>query len=172
MDLYGARVHRLVGRYVANRSDAEDLTQEIFCDLYRCIGSFRGDSALSTWIYRLAVNHCLKYRQRRKPDSVNYEESVIQASDWQVDPAKSALKADLANHVHSALDNLSPVHYDVVVLCELHGLTYQECAQALNIPVGTVKSRLFNAIRSLRVSLKSYVNEDTEAHLTRAEMQS
>ena len=163
-------MHRLVRRYVDNTSDAEDLTQEIFCDLYRCIGSFRGDSALSTWIYRVAVNHCLKYRQRLKPESIHYEEANIQASDWRADPAKSALKTDLANHVHSALDRLSPVHYDVVVLCELHGLTYQECAQALNIPVGTVKSRLFNAIRSLRVSLKGYVSDENEPHFTRAEM--
>ena len=171
LDLYGARVHRLVRRYVDNIADAEDLTQEIFCDLYRCIESFRGESALTTWIYRVAVNHCLKYRQRRKPDSVRYEEADIQASDWHVDPAKSALKSDLADHVHSALDNLSPVHYDVVVLCELHGLTYQECARALDIPVGTVKSRLFNAIRSLRVSLRSYMIDDTEPRLAPVEMQ-
>jgi RNA polymerase sigma-70 factor (ECF subfamily) len=164
-------VHRLVRRYVDNASDAEDLTQEIFCDLYRCVANFRGASALSTWVYRVAVNHCLKYRQRRKPDSVNYEETDIQASDWHVDPAKSALKADLANHVHTALEALSPVHYDVVVLCELQGLTYQECASALNIPVGTVKSRLFNAIRSLRLSLKSYVCDDSEPRLSPAEMQ-
>src|ERR1700722_10526924 len=122
LDLFGGRVHRLVRRYVENASDAEDVTQEIFCDLYRSIGTFRGDSALSTWIYRVVVNHCLKYRQRRKPESVNIEdrERDLQASDWQVDPAQSAFKSDLAAHVHTALKDLSPLHYDVVVLCELH----------------------------------------------------
>lgn len=165
-------MHRLVRRYVDNVTDAEDVTQEIFCDLYRCLGTFRWDSALSTWIYRVAVNHCLKYRQRRKPDSVNIEEAEIQVSDWHADPAKSALKSDLASHVRTALENLSPLHYDVVVLCELHGLTYQECARALDIPIGTVKSRLFNAIRCLRSSLSSYVCDDAEIRFAPAgEMQ-
>lgn len=168
LDLFGARVHRLVRRYVENTSDAEDLTQEIFCDLYRSMSKFRGESALSTWIYRVAVNHCLKHRQRRKPDSVNYEDREIQASDWHVDPAQSAMKSDLASHVHSALKNLSPLHYDVVVMCELHGLTYQECATALDIPVGTVKSRLFNAIRRLRESLSAYMVDDAETRLAPA----
>lgn len=168
LDLFGGRVHRLVRRYVENASDAEDVTQEIFCDIYRTIGAFRGNSALSTWIYRVTVNHCLKYRQRRKPDAVNLEERELPASDWKVDPAQSAIKGDLAAHVHSALSDLSPVHYDVVVLCELQGLTYQECAKALDIPVGTVKSRLFNAIRRLRESLGSYVIDDFEPRLAPA----
>src|SRR5947209_16079519 len=68
-DGYGAKVHRLVRRYVDNPTDAEDLTQEIFYDLYRSIGSFRGESALSTWVYRVAVNRCLRHCQRARPDA-------------------------------------------------------------------------------------------------------
>ncbi|HZP83739.1 MAG TPA: sigma-70 family RNA polymerase sigma factor [Chthonomonadaceae bacterium] len=64
LDAYGAGVQRLVRQYVADRTDAEDILQEIFCDLYRSIGGFEGRSALSTWVYRVAVNHCLKYPQR------------------------------------------------------------------------------------------------------------
>lgn len=158
VDSYGARVQRLVRRYVENTSDGEDLVQEIFCDLYRSLGGFRGEAALSTWVYRVAVNHCLKYRQRTRPDLVPYEEQVAGADeDWRADPARSAIKSELHDQVHEALEQLSPWHYDVVVLCELHGLTYQECAKVLEIPVGTVKSRLSNAIRRLRDSLGGYV---------------
>lgn len=162
VDSYGARVHRLVRRYVDNPTDAEDVTQEIFCDLYRSIGKFRGDSALGTWVYRVAVNHCLKHCQRHRTDSVPYEEQEIHATDWQVDPAQSAFKHELSDQVQVALKELSPLHYDVVVLCEMHGLTYQECAKALDIPVGTVKSRLFNAFRRLRESLSGYIKEESD----------
>lgn len=62
LDLYGERVHRLARRYARSESCAEDLTQEIFLDLYRCIAGFRGDSQLGTWVYRVALNHCLRYR--------------------------------------------------------------------------------------------------------------
>ena len=157
VDAYGTRVHRLVRRYVPNPTDAEDVTQEIFCDLYRSIGQFRGDSALGTWVYRIAVNHCLRHCQRSRSDSVPLEEQEIESQDWRSDPQQAAVKGELNDQVQNALDGLGPHHADVVVLCELHGLTYRECAKVLDIPVGTVKSRLSNAIRRLRVSLESYV---------------
>ena len=157
LDSYGGRVHRLVRRYVDNPTDAEDVTQEIFCDLYRSLGQFRGDSALGTWVYRIAVNHCLRHCQRSRTDSVPLEEQEIEAQDWRSDPQEAAVKGELSDQVQTALDGLGPHHADVVVLCELHGLTYRECAQVLDIPVGTVKSRLSNAIRRLRVSLTNYV---------------
>ncbi len=157
VDSFGARLHALVRRYVANPSDAEDVTQEIFVHLYRNIGKFRGDAALSTWVYRVAVNICLKHCQRARPDSLPFEEQVLVDDDWKADPAKAAAKRELSHQVQDALGQLSPLHQDVVILHELHGLTYQECAEALEIPVGTVKSRLFNAFRRLRASLSGYV---------------
>ena len=157
LDAYGTRVHRLVRRYVPNPSDAEDVTQEIFCDLYRSLGQFRGDSALGTWVYRIAVNHCLRHCQRSRTDNVPLDEAEIEAQDWRSDPQQAAVKGELNDQLQTALDGLGPHHADVVVLCELHGLTYRECAQVLEIPVGTVKSRLSNAIRRLRVSLTNYV---------------
>jgi RNA polymerase sigma-70 factor (ECF subfamily) len=157
LDGYGARVHRLVRRYVCNEADAEDLTQEIFFDLYRSIGNFRGDAALGTWVYRVAVNHCLKHRQRAKPEGLPYDESIGVDENWRSDPERAAVKHELADEVHCALNKLSPLHRDVIILHELHGLTYQECAVALDVPVGTVKSRLANAFRRLRESLGGYV---------------
>jgi RNA polymerase sigma-70 factor (ECF subfamily) len=162
VDTYGARVHRLVRRYVENHADAEDVTQEIFCDLHRSIGGYRGDAALSTWVYRVALNHCWKHRQKHRPDSVPYDDQFMEAADedWRMDPAASVAKVELAEQVQAALRELSPSHHDVVILCEIQGMTYQECANALQIPIGTVKSRLFHAFRRLRGLLSGYVRDD------------
>lgn len=157
VDACGGRVHRLARRYAATEADAEDLTQEIFLDLYRCIGSFRGESQLSTWVYRVAVNHCLKHRARTRPDHLPLDDSLQADEDRQADPACRAQQRELSDQVRLALDDLSPLHRDVVILHELHGLTYAECAAALDVPVGTVKSRLSNAFRRLRATLGGYV---------------
>ena len=163
VDSFGPRIHRLVKRHVSNASDAEDLTQEIFIEIYRCIGRFRGDSALMTWVYRIAVNHCLRHQQRLKPESVAFDDSLERLPDWRPDPAESAAKAELKGKVEEALGGLSGDHRTVVILHELHGMTYSECAAALEIPVGTVKSRLSNAFKRLRVSLSDYVLGDSAA---------
>lgn len=163
VDSFGPRIHRLVRRYVANPSDAEDLTQEIFIEIYRCIGRFRGDSALMTWVYRIAVNHCLRHQQRLRPESIAFDDSLEKLPDWRPDPAESASKTELKGKVQGALGGLSGDHRTVVILHELHGMSYSECAEALEIPVGTVKSRLSNAFKRLRVSLSDYVLGDSAA---------
>ena len=158
VDTYGARVSRLVKRYVANAADADDVTQEVFIDLYRSIGTFRGHSSLMTWVYRIGVNHCLRHCERNKNGSVPFEDGLLEVDgDWRSNPAQAAVKEELNDYVHGALGQLTEVQRDVVVLHELHGLTYEECAAALEVPVGTVKSRLSNAFKKLRVSLSGYV---------------
>ena len=163
VDSYGPRVHRLVRRHVANPADAEDVTQEIFIDIYRSIDRFRGESALMTWVYRIAVNHCLRAQKRRKGDCLPYDETLDRLPDWRPGPSESAVQGELAGQVRGALDQLSGDHRTVVILHELHGMTYTECAEALEIPVGTVKSRLSNAFKRLRVSLSSYVLGESAA---------
>jgi RNA polymerase sigma-70 factor (ECF subfamily) len=158
LDLYGARVQRLARRFLDNPSDVDDVTQEIFIDIHRCIGAYRGDSALMTWIYRIAANHCLRHRERTRPESLPYEDRTAgAATDWRAYPEQSVARRELSDQVYRALGRLPELHRDVVVLHELHGLTYQECAAALGVPVGTVKSRLSNAFRRLRTSLGGYV---------------
>ncbi len=170
LDSYGARVQFLVRRTVTDRSDAEDLTQEIFVHLYRNIGSYRGEAALATWVYRVALNQCAKYANKTRPQNVPLDEQDIEAStDWRSDPEQAAVKRELSDQVQDALNLLSPQHKEVVVLHELYGLTYQECAQTLEVPVGTVKSRLFNAIRRLRDSLSGYVLGETGVGVKLAE---
>ena len=160
VDTYGARVQRLVRRYARSEVDAEDLTQEIFVDLYRGIGGFRGASSLATWVYRVALNHCLKHVERRRPDSLPYDDALRAQFDETANPARHAARSELGSQVQSALGDLTPEHRDVVVLHELQELTYRECADILQIPIGTVKSRLSYAFRRLRTSLGGYVLGD------------
>ena len=161
LDLYETRVYRLALRFTNSVADAEDVTQEIFVAVYKGLGQFRGSSALGTWIYRVAMNHCLEFRRKRKLDCMPYDEELrIASSDWREDPFLSAERHELSSRVEEALKCLSPLHRDVIVLHELQGMTYQEVAAALDVPVGTVKSRLSNAFRRLRDLLGGYVREE------------
>ena len=160
LDAFEARVYRLALRFTSDVSDAEDLTQEIFLAVYRSIGGFQGHSTLGTWIYRVAMNHCLDYRRKRKLDTLPLDEELTLATqNWRDDPAASADRQELSARVEAAINRLSPVHRDVIILHELQGLTYQEVANTLDVPVGTVKSRLSNAFRRLRDLLGGYVAE-------------
>lgn len=160
LDGYEARVYRLALRFTGAVPDAEDVTQEIFLAIYNSIGRFQGHSALGTWIYRVAMNHCLEFRRKRKWDTVPYNEELSLISrDWRADPLQSAEKGETSARVEAALNALSPLHRDVVVLHELQGMTYQEVAAALNVPVGTVKSRLSNAFKRMRDHLSGAMLE-------------
>ena len=160
VDVYGPRLHRLVRRYTACEADAEDLTQEIFVDLYRSMASFRGDSTLATWVWRVALNHCHKHVGRTRAETVPYDETLGEREAEERSPAHHAARRELSDHVHTALDSLSPEQRDVVILHELQELTYRECATILEVPEGTVKSRLSYAFRRLRGTLSVYVLAD------------
>ena len=161
VDEFGPIVHSLSRRYARTESDAEDLTQEIFVAVFQSIGGFKNEAALSTWVYRVALNHCLKHHAKNaaRPQTVDYDDLPLPADPSPSnDPAAFALQSELKDHVGGALSALSEAHRAVVVLHEMQGLTYAEIAQILNVPVGTVKSRLFHAFGKLREKLSGYVS--------------
>lgn len=162
VDAHGPTVHRLSRRYAATEADAEDLTQEIFVALSQALPGFRGDAKLSTWVYRVALNHCIKHAQRRRPDPLPLDDRLPCADGDGGSPHQYAARRELSRRVEDALNVLSDGHREVVVLHEMHGLTYAECADVLGIPVGTVKSRLSNAFVRLRERLGSYVMGEEE----------
>src|SRR5438067_67005 len=132
LDLYGPRVHRLARRYAPQEADAEDLTQQIFCALHAGLGDFRGEAALGTWVYRVALNHCLRAAERAQAArSRHSDEAPNETPDAAADPARHAARRELQSEVHRALDELSREQRTVVILHELHGLTYGECARVL-----------------------------------------
>src|SRR5262245_26457329 len=120
VDRFGGRVHALARRYTRCEADAEDLTQEVFVALCKGIANFRGEAALGTWVYRVALNTCMKHQQRRPPETAPLENLPL--SDSAPNPEELAAKQELSQQVEGALSNLSENHREVVVLHEMHGL--------------------------------------------------
>lgn len=159
LDLHQDRVYNLVHRMVGP-SDAEDVAQDALVEICRSVGNFRGDASLATWVHRVAVNVCLEHRRKRRPEVVPFEEEFAESdADPQVGPPEALELSEVKGSVDAAISRLPELHRDVVILHELQGLTYAECARALGCPVGTVKSRLSNAFGKLRELLKSCAAE-------------
>lgn len=156
---YQDRVYGLVRRAVDVR-DAEDVAQEALIQIYRSIGGFQCRSGLSTWVYRVAMNVCLEHRRKKHPEMATFEDDCLERpSSPDDDPSAVAVRSQVRSEIESAIASLPEIHRDVVVLHELQELTYQECAEVLGCPVGTVKSRLSNAFAKLRVVLREYAPE-------------
>ena len=140
-------VYRLCYRYVNDHHDASDLAQESFLKAWRALPRFRGDSALSTWLYRIAVNTCLSFREGRKPASDELPATLADSR-----PAASALmEADeRARHVREAVARLPEKQRATLILKVYQELTHEEVAGILGTTVGTVKANLFHALSNLR----------------------
>lgn len=157
MDLYQKQVYNLALRTVGNPEDAADMTQEAFLRAYRAIGSFRGDSKLSVWLYRLTQNVCIDFlRSRgRKPTvslTVENEADEVQeldVADDRFDPEEQYQRKALRDAVRRGLDALPEEYRAILVLREINGLSYAEIGEQLQLEEGTVKSRLFRARKKL-----------------------
>ena len=162
LDRFGPRVQALARRYACCESDAEDLTQEIFLAVFRGLPTFRGEADIGTWITRIALNRCLKWREKHARQPLwSDENEEIPCLDMGGDPPTQLARGELKIQLGAALEKLSEPHRQIVILHEIQGLTYAQCAQILEIPVGTVKSRLWNAFRLLRSALEPYLREET-----------
>jgi RNA polymerase sigma-70 factor, ECF subfamily len=142
---YERRVWAICLRMCGDVEDARDASQDAFITTLRSLGTFRGEAQLSTWLHRVAVNASLdviRRRTRRRTESL--DDTIEQASDA-AGPDEEADRAHRAAEVHRALKRLAPDHRAVIVLHDLQGLPYPEVADALDVPVGTVKSRLHRA---------------------------
>ena len=161
LDEFGPRVHTLARRTTSTKADAEDLTQEIFLAIFQNVAAFRGEALLSTWIHRVALNHCLKWSEKhaRLPVPIP-DEFDLPCPDTRGQPDTQFARLELRQHLECALEKLSPAHREIVILHELQQLSYAQCAQVLDVPLGTVKSRLFNAFRQLRIILEPYLLVD------------
>jgi len=150
-----AVVYRLALRQLGNREDAEDAAQEVFLKAYTGLASFRGDSKLSVWLYRITSNVCTDMlRRRRETVSLSQENEEgepleLELPDERFDPAALAERKDLREHIGAALKALPPEPREVLLLRELGGASYDEIAAALDLDLGTVKSRIFRARKKL-----------------------
>jgi RNA polymerase sigma-70 factor (ECF subfamily) len=142
---YEKRVYAVAFRMTGNQDDAYDATQEAFMSALRALRSFRGDAQLSTWIHRIAVNASLDLVRRRTRKKTRPLEEIADRPSGDTGPEEAAVGASRAAEVQKALLQVGAEHRAVLVLHDLQGLDYAETAEALDIPVGTVKSRLHRA---------------------------
>ena len=155
-------VVQLAMNLLGDRDEALDLSQDVFIRVFRTIGQFRGQSALRTWIYRIAVNQARNrhrfWRRRRRSDQVSLDAHVEAHGDFQcgaeVGPDRILAQKELAARLQGALDALPFDQRTAIVLREVDGLSYDEIAFSLGVAVGTVKSRLTRARQSLRGGLR------------------
>lgn len=155
------RVYALALRMTGNPEDAADLTQEAFLSAWRALGSFQGQAAFSTWLYRLTSNACIDFlrrEKRRAAFSMTMEEGgedrQAQVPDERWSPDRALERSELRLELERALGELTPEHRQVLLLRETEGLSYAEIAQALEVEEGTVKSRLARARLALRERLR------------------
>jgi RNA polymerase sigma-70 factor, ECF subfamily len=170
---YQQRVYNLVYRMLGNKEEAEDLAQEVFVTVFKSIDSFRGESKLSTWIYRIAVNHCKnrhKYLARRmyhasqpldelsERGAAGRDGGPTMALQAQIsEPDKVLMGLQLEEAIQREIAALDEEQRLLVILRDIQGLSYQEIATIANLAEGTVKSRLHRARMSLKDRLQKYM---------------
>jgi RNA polymerase sigma-70 factor (ECF subfamily) len=157
---YQQKILNLAGRMVGRRDIAEDLVQEVFIKAFRKLGSFRFESSFYTWLYTIALNTCRNYYRKRVPETIDVNDEMNAAVVERASPGEAAdeviYRRQRAEIIRAAIDRLAPEQKEVIVLCDLEGLGYQEIADLLGIPIGTVRSRIFRA----RFNLRGLLPED------------
>ena len=143
-------IYRLCFRYVNNHEDASDLAQDSFVKAYKAIGRFRGDSAFSTWLYRIAVNTCLNFRAARRLAQEELSETL---ADPGAPVVERMQEREQSQQVREAVTRLPEKQRATLILKVYHDLTHEEVAGILGSSVGTVKANLFHAVGNLRKML-------------------
>ncbi|BBR41030.1 MULTISPECIES: RNA polymerase sigma factor RpoE [Aeromonas] len=162
---YQQKVVNLVARYVNNPGDVPDVAQEAFIKAYRALPTFRGESAFYTWLYRIAVNTAKNYltSQGRRPPSSDVEADEAEsygggeALQEVSTPENLALTDEIKRTVFSAIEALPEDLRTAITLRELEGLSYEEIAEIMDCPVGTVRSRIFRAREAIDKKLQPLI---------------
>ena len=163
---YQHRIANLISRYVSNHGDVADVAQEAFIKAYRAIPGFRGESAFYTWLYRIAVNSAKNYlvANGRKPPATDVDAEdaeYFEGSDAlkeQDSPEKLLLSDEIRNVVFSTIEKLPDELRTAITLRELEGLSYEEIAEVMGCPIGTVRSRIFRAREAIDLQLKPLIS--------------
>ena len=163
VSLHERMVYNLAARLLGDPEEAKDLSQEVFLQVYKTIHRFEGRSSLKTWIYRIVVNQChnrQRWWRRRKKDQSRpiedltaSEEAQISSRRTEAGPLEELTRREQSRRVQAALDAISFDQRSILVLREVEGLSCEEIATALAVPIGTVKSRLARGREALRRQL-------------------
>ena len=159
---YQQRIMKVLSRYVRDHSEVQDLAQEAFIKAYRALPNFRGDSAFYTWLYRIAINTAKNFvvAQGRRPPSDDIEATEAEQYDGEsalkdyASPERETLRDEIKETVFKAIDELPEDLKTAITLRELEGVSYEEIADAMDCPIGTVRSRIFRAREAIDHQLR------------------
>lgn len=170
VDAYQARIYGFVKRMIRNDEEAQDVTQEVFIKAFQAMHRFDGRSSLRTWLFKIAHNLCVDRVRRydRAPSSssltvMGEEDETIDLPDSRWSPEDVVLNDELAAVVERAIETMSEKLRTVLLLHDKEDMAYEEIAAAVDVPVGTVKSRLFLARAHLQKHLTAYFSTGAEA---------
>jgi RNA polymerase sigma-70 factor (ECF subfamily) len=160
---YQQRIIKLIMRYVHDSSEAQDVAQEAFIKAYRALPSFRGESAFYTWMYRIAINTAKNYLVSLQRRPIDYDLDLQEPRHYEANarlkdeesPEGIALQEELRETVERTIASLPEELRTAIMLREIDGLSYEEIAQAMECPVGTVRSRIFRAREAIDKSIES-----------------
>jgi RNA polymerase sigma-70 factor (ECF subfamily) len=157
------KIYALAYGITGNAEEARDATQETFINAYRNLPRFRGEAQVSSWLHRIAVNQCITRQRRARVRAETGLEEEVEAgreqflsTDSEASPARTSESKQRAVAVRRAVASLPQELREVVLMKEFEELTFQEIAEALQIPLSTVKSRLYTALRQLRLKLEKF----------------
>jgi RNA polymerase sigma-70 factor (ECF subfamily) len=163
---YQHRIVHLVNRYVKDPSEAQDVAQDSFIKAYRALPDFRGDSAFYTWLYRIAINTAKNYLLARNRRFMDYEleiddaehvENALQLRNLDT-PENLLMNEQIMSVIQAAIDKLPEEMRIAITLREFEGMSYEEIAEAMDCPIGTVRSRIFRAREAIDEKLLPLLN--------------
>ena len=164
------RLYQLAWGIVKRREEALDVVQDAFLRMHRGLEGFKGEAAFASWAWRITRNLALDALRRRREDTDELDERIHAADHDDApgslgdandpNPARATLRGELAGQLRAAMATLSEQHRTILVLREVEGLSYEELAEQLDIPIGTVMSRLFHARRKMQAALRPYLDDD------------
>lgn len=164
---YQRKILRLLSRMLRDQSEIEDVMQEAFIKAYRALPQFRGDSAFYTWLYRIAINTARNWMasQSRRPSSPSLHQSEDGETFDEIDnltdnntPESLLASREIAESVNESIQALPAELRAAIVLREIEGLSYEEIAQAMGCPIGTVRSRIFRAREAIATKLRPMID--------------
>ncbi|OJT16968.1 RNA polymerase subunit sigma-24 [Archangium sp. Cb G35] len=173
VERYQRKVYAVALGMLKDKEEAMDVSQEAFVKVYKYLDHFKGDSSFYTWLYRITVNICIDVMRRKGAsggETEEFDESVVNdlsearigalGSRLGTNPQKSALRRELAEKIQEALAAVPEKHRAILLLREIEGMSYEDLSRTLDIPKGTVMSRLFHARTKVQKILSEYLELD------------
>ncbi len=159
------QIYHFIFRMVKDKAQAEDLTQETFIKAFRALASFNSNYAFSTWLYKIAANNCIDYFRKKKLATTSID-SPIKAKDGELQrdfadheqgPESELISKEQTSQIRLAIDSLPPKYKEAIMLRHSQDKSYEEIAEELDIPLGTVKVRIFRAREMLKARMKEHL---------------